>query len=376
MNDRRGVSSNYGFGLKQQSLFTHFCLLITIFAGLIVVIFRSSIVPARFMSDERTIQGLAQGLWSSGEDGSFTQVSTIYRVLGMADNEMLAGILGFSLACIPYLMVLAKYRNRGSSLLATAICVIGILLSAVYLGSYSKEAFIVPIIMAFITLRHSKVSTIILCLLITVYAYNFRTYWFLVLLFFVAVTFVVRRVSSAVHLFAVGLVLVLVGSILFGLVVGVPADYFRMSVNTQRSAIGDVNTLIPRFVEFWGPLDGPINNTLSAIFLQFPIPLFLKLAPYYIVLFVILSALWISFYRSAGKIKAVEDDALKASLLRIVIFTMSFTITQAFFEPDYGSALKHLTPFFPLFVMLYLGTRVDPIRVSGLKGLSANEVKI
>lgn len=376
MSARRGANEEYGFRLKQQLLISDCCLLIAISLGFMIVVFRKSLVPSRFMSDERTIQGLAQGRWSSAADGSYTQVSTLYRLLGLADNEMVAGLLGFSLACIPYLMVMFRYRSSGSDIIATVSSIIGILLSAVYLGSYSKEAFIMPIIVAFLTLRHNKLSTLMLCMLIAAYAYNFRTYWFLVLLFFLTFTIIIKKVSSGIRLLLISLISVFSGSILFGLILGVPADYYRMTVNVQRSAIGDVNTLIPRFVEFWGPLDGPINNTLSLLFLQFPIPLLLKFSPYYIILFVVLSALWICFYRSASHLDEVKTEESRAILLRAVLFIMAFTITQAFFEPDYGSALKHLTPFFPLLVLLQLCTRVDPSGPHGLKGIITNDVKI
>ena len=198
MSARRGANDEYGFRLKQQLLISDCCLLIAIYLGFMIVVFRKSLVPSRFMSDERTIQGLAQGRWSSAADGSYTQVSTLYRILGLANNEMVAGLLGFSLACIPYIMVMFRHRSSGSNLIATVASMIGILLSAVYLGSYSKEAFIMPIIVAFLILRHNKLSTLTLCILIAAYAYNFRTYWFLVLMFFLIFTIIIKKDRKSV----------------------------------------------------------------------------------------------------------------------------------------------------------------------------------
>lgn len=338
---------------KRQLMLMDCCLMIATTMGLLVVLFRPSLLPARFMFDERFIQRLAQGVAEG--DSSYTQVSAIYRILGFADAPLAAGIFSYLLACIPYLVVWIKFRHHGSRT-AVVFAVVGILLSAVYMGTYSKEVFVVPVILAVLLITQSLLGTAFICAAIVAYASYFRSYWFLVLIFFIILSLLNRKLPSARRLFGACLGLVFLGSIIFSAAMGVPADHFRMSVNIYREGTVDASTLIPRFVEIWAPLDGPINNVLSFVFLQSPLPLLVKLTPYYLALFLLLSAGWIAVFRSIPSVEQLVDHHLKAQLTRLVLLCFAFVMTQAFFEPDFGSALRHLTPFIPLFVMLILCT--------------------
>ncbi len=331
------------------------CLLIAIAAGMVLVIFRTEILPERFTGDEGTIQELAQGLWSSDGDSSYTQVSTIYRTLGMADSPLSAGLFGFIVSCIPYILVSLRYRANGSNAYIIMTMVAGILLSSVYMGSYSKEVFIVPVVIAVILIRTGLSGSLAICALIALYAGNFRSYWFLVLILFAAFSILIPLGLSAWRMVCLGAATTLVGSFVFSLVMGVPSDHFRLAVNVQRAALGDVNTIIPPFVELGTFLDGPINNTLSFIFLQFPLPLLAKASPYYLILFAVFTFLWIRVFKCAGQIPYIPQEEFKRHFNRLMLIILSFAVTQAFFEPDYGSALKHLTPFLPLFFMMQLG---------------------
>lgn len=352
---RLGSSSRkYPLQLKRQLIVLDVCLMLAITLGLYVVMFRSKLLPARFMGDEQTIQELAQGRWSADGDNSYSQVSAIYRLLGLANEPTSAGFFGFLVACIPYIIVCAKYRSKGSNATVVLVLATGILLSAVYMGTYSKEVFVVPVIILVILARHNVLGLVAICGAMALYAAYFRNYWFLVLIFFLVLSFSMRRISTARHLYIACAGGILVGSILFSFIMGVPSDHFRNSVNIYRAASGDVNTLIPRYIEFGTILDGPINNVLSFIFLQLPFPLLLKFSPYYLVLFVVLAVLWIGLFRGIGTIGILRNPDLEARLTRVVLFILAFVMTQAFFEPDFGSALRHLTPFLPLFVMLHL----------------------
>lgn len=347
-------SRKYPLQLKRQLIVLDVCLMLAITLGLCIVMFRSKLLPARFMGDEQTIQELAQGRWSADGDNSYSQVSAIYRLLGLADEPTSAGFFGFIVACIPYIIICARYRNKGSNNTVVLVLATGILLSAVYMGTYSKEVFVVPVIILVILTRHSFVGFLVICGSMAVYAAYFRNYWFLVLIFFLALSLTMRKISTARHLYIACAGGIIVGSILFSFIMGVPSDHFRNSVNVYRAVSGDVNTLIPRYIEFGTLLDGPINNVLSFVFLQFPFPLLLKFSPYYLALFVVLAVLWIGLFRGIGNIGTLGNPDLEAKLRRAVLFILAFVMTQAFFEPDFGSALRHLTPFLPLFVMLHL----------------------
>jgi hypothetical protein len=52
----------------------------------------------------------------------------------------------------------------------------------------------------------------------------------------------------------------------------------------------------------------------------------------------------------------IDDWALRCALL-----VLAFLTTQSYFEPDYGSYLKHLAPVLPLLVAAAIGWRGTPL---------------
>ncbi|MBD7996070.1 hypothetical protein H9639_12245 [Arthrobacter sp. Sa2CUA1] len=325
--------------------------------GLLLVIFRDKILPARFMGDEGTIQELARGLWSAEGDSSYTQVANFYRWMGLAENATLAGLFGFVLACMPYLLLIKEARALGTSFGIMVTSLSGVLLSAVYMGSYSKEVFLVPIVLALVVLKPGKLSLLLICLPMALYATYFRSYWFFVLTFFVLLAFILRKNISIKRLLLVTICGIAVGSLLLSFILDVPADHFRQVVNVRRAVVGDVNTLIPRFIPSESIFSGPLNNIWTFIVLVVPIPLLLLFSGYYIVIFALLASIWGGFYLGVQRLKNVINRTHGLRITRAIVFLSAFVMTQAFFEPDYGSALKHLTPFIPLFLMIQLGVK-------------------
>lgn len=350
----------YTPAVKRELVVIDLCFVAVFLVGFIIVVYRSDILPQRFMGDENVIQELALGTRSAYGDNSYGTVAAIYEHLGLAKQQLVAGLLGYFCACVPYLIVLSKYRQLGANYGAVFTLSAGLLLSAVYMGTYSKEVFVVPVVVALIICRSHRGGLIIICALVAAYAVNFRSYWFLLLLVFVSLLLALKVIRVTWVVVLVSLATVIAGSFVFSAVMGVPADHFRDSVNEHRLASGNVNTLIPRYIETGTKLDGPMNNAISYVTLQFPIPLFIKLSPYYLALAVVMTTLWAGFYSRLSFILGVYRPIKDPQLWRAITFVLAFSVTQAFFEPDYGSALKHLTPFLPIFLMAYLAVRDRP----------------
>jgi hypothetical protein len=354
-------------GYVQQTLLRDLSLVIAIGLGLLFLLNRNTVLPSRFLGDEATIQSFAQQLSETPMDSSYNSVAIAYRLLGLAYEPLLAALLGFSVGCVPYLLVIREMHGQFRGRLSMPLLVLGVLLTAVYMGTFSKEVFIAPIISLFIILKPSVSRTLLLLALMCGYAYFFRSYWYF-LAFSVLVLLLSRRIFSRWSgTFATAPLLVIVGTLLIASAMGVPGDYYRSSVNTYREALqapyGDVNSLIPRYVEFAEPFGAIANNMLSFLFLQFPLPLLIKLSPYYVLISVFTGVLWIAFYKSVVDLSnTVSDGDTYKRLTRAAVFLLSFLVTQSFFEPDYGSALKHLTPSIPLFLWIYLQSNISAAR--------------
>lgn len=334
-------------------------MLSSIGLGFLFLLNRTAILPSRFLGDEATIQSLAQQVWESPTDSSYTSVATAYRFIGVAQEPLLAALFGFLVGCIPYFLVLRAARGRFLGRLSAPLLMCGILLTAVYMGTFSKEVFIAPIVSLVVILKPHWSRTLLLVGLICVYAYLFRSYWF-----FLAASVVVLLASKKIFkgwkgTITVAPALVIAGTLLIVIAMGVPGDFYRSSVNIYREASGDVNTLIPRYLILPEPFGAVGNNLLSFVILQFPIPLLLKLSPYYMLISVFIGALWITYYRaviSLAPVAQVDDEYSR--LTRASVILLGFLVTQSFFEPDFGSALKHLTPLVPLLLWIYLQARI------------------
>ena len=145
--------------------------------------------------------------------------------------------------------------------------------------------------------------------------------------------------------------LVLAFGFQFGL--GIDVDNFRNEANEHRlDDTGDgSNTLIRPWFPAGNPIFGWLNVSLTWITFFFPFPLILMLSPYYVVI----SAFIILMYRRIWQtLNAALQDRTYPLVVLFSLIIISYTVIQSLFEPDYGSYLRHLAPFYPLMFYVYL----------------------
>jgi hypothetical protein len=125
----------------------------------------------------------------------------------------------------------------------------------------------------------------------------------------------------------------------------------RVLVNPGPHGAEAASSLISPFVSMPEPLGGIVNVMLTLVSLVFPWPLVSLGGLYYLFLTVVFVLIWISFGLSVRERNASRiPSASRFRFDRAVALVMAFLSTQALFEPDYGSALRHLTPLLPLIV--------------------------
>ncbi|WP_448719861.1 hypothetical protein [Microbacterium natoriense] len=314
--------------------------------GYMLVLARDSILPDRFLADGELIRDIALGIASA--DDSYTNTALVYRMLGIADSPLLAYIAGYSLAVVAIGLVWSKCRRLGGDWGPTIMTVVALVFAAVYLGYYSKDVMILPIIIALILLPLRWWSGPFLLGLMLVYADLFRTYWFITAGLFVAF-WAVERLVGRRKLILWGLAATVAVSIALALALHVSADNFRTQVNETRLGRIDVGSIITPFVTLPEPLGGVVNNALTYLSLIFPIPIVARGGIYYVAIAAVIFSTWFTFFRAAGRPMSVEAEPL---VMRANALILAFVVTQSLFEPDYGSALRHLTPLMPL--LLYV----------------------
>ena len=129
-----------------------------------------------------------------------------------------------------------------------------------------------------------------------------------------------------------------------------PADFFRSSVNEPRVHTGEANTIIVRFIsDLAEPVGGVVNNLLTMFSLMVPVPLLGRGGLYYVFIVLVFVLIWVAFVLAVRS----RPDREQVLASRGVALFASFAVVQGLFEPDYGSALRHLCPLIPFIFLIW-----------------------
>ncbi|GAA4378987.1 hypothetical protein GCM10023152_26040 [Agromyces bauzanensis] len=314
---------------------------------------RETFLPPRFSYDGERIQGIAQGRIDPLNDESFENVAQVYRSLGLADASIGASLLGFMLALVVYAIALRRMSHL--SFPAMGLLLVGLVLSAIYLGFYSKDVFVLPVVALVLVLPRSLWSEAAIVVSLLAYAGVFRTYWVIVAAGYVLFRLVLLRHSSPLRFTVWSVVFIMGVGVAIVTVLGQPADYFRLSVNLSRFGIEDSASMIRRGIDAPEPFGGIINSILAWIQFIVPIPLFSLGGAYYTLLGTLLGLVLLT---TILNIPTTSGTSENVHVERAVALFGALLATQALFEPDFGSFLRHLTPLLPLAVIVWgVGSR-------------------
>lgn len=318
-----------------------------------------SLLPPRFSYDSVTLQRVATGEYQPLEDTSYLYVGRLYAWLGMAERPWMATVLGIGLAMVG--LYVALRRARGVATFPVYLMVgLYVTTSSVYLGIYSKDVWALVVILVVLLAPPGWRGELAIIATVCAYAYFLRTYWFLVLLIYLGL-----RVLTATKLHrsrvVTGIVVVVVGvTVLSPIVLGTDIQNVRESVNLSRLGDPDASTAI------WAPEFGlgqagdVMENAALLAGLVVPVDLLLQGSPEYVVYFVVIVCVWGMFARAVffgcGRILDGRSTGRgDPQVVRAALLAVAFVTTQGFFEPDYGSYLRHLTPVLLLVIVAVVG---------------------
>lgn len=340
---------------KRSALIRSLIVLEFIVGGYLIVILREVLVPSRFSLDGWQIQRLAQA--KSGAQGSYEFVASIYRGLGLADNPLVASLLGYTLAVGAIVLVAHRCRAIAPSVQVTAMLCITTLFCAIYVGWYSKDVLTLAVAIGVLLAPRRLIGDAIVILLMYLYADTTRAYWMITLALYVVVRLAFSWRMRLLPLLVTGILMVVAVSLAITVVQGLPGDFYRTTVNEYRVGQLEASTQIAPFLTLPEPLGGVINNVITLITLVVPVPLIQNGGAYYIFLAAMILFMWVVFFRAISY--AANASELPVEFSRSVSVVMAFLATQAVFEPDYGSAIRHLAPLMPL--MLYVVWKALPL---------------
>ncbi|MGJ4074142.1 hypothetical protein ACN4BK_03635 [Corynebacterium macclintockiae] len=348
------------FGDKPLSkIWTGVLIFVGIGISALISIKRSSLLPDQFESDAKLILKFANG--QTDEGGSFRTIATLYNNLHLTNNATLAGLFGVGLGALLALVVIFRTGSIRKNVLSVSLVVIYFAFGGVFFGTYTKEVIVLMALVVVASLVSTWYVEVVLIGIVALVGVTFRPYWV-----FLAGAYLCFRLIP-LKFMKVRVLLPLMFIVNFGLSLAVwygahkPGDFFRTSVNQPREVTGEAATIIVRFIsDIPEPLGGAVNNAITLASLIFPFPLAGKFTPYYLAVFLVFIFIWVTFF-VAVKMRSFEDRALAS---RAIALVASFVVVQGLFEPDYGSALRHLTPFIP-FILLVWCPRNDDLPNAG-----------
>jgi hypothetical protein len=320
--------------------------------AVLIVVLRHELLPAKFFYDSNHIQAIATSGVDPYSDHSYEAAAYVYRMLGLQREELVVGLLSLALAAVVVWSAMRAVRFR-MTWTGSIVAALALLLSGVYLGTFSKDVFILPL--ALLVLKSRRPLALLWTVAgVALYAHIFRSYWWIVLGLAIVFHLTSIRLPRRIVAFA-GPFLALVAIALATFVVlGAPSDAARITVNATRIGSADAATLIPQYLHIGEPWSALANTVLVLLGIVVPLPLALHGSTYYVAAAAVLLVIWLAFFRAVARADRLPAAAWRAAVLVIALLT-----TQALFEPDYGSVLRHLTPLLGLITFVVLASQQD-----------------
>lgn len=310
-----------------------------------IVVFRTSLLPPSFSYDGIHIQDIAND--RVYVENNYIIVANFYRAFGLANQPLLAGLLGYSLAVITTLFIHFRSPRVANSLAGLILFSASIILSAVYLGFYSKDIFVLAIPLCLLIASKRSIGEALILTFIGLYAFYFRTYWWIVLILYVLLRLTFREKIIKPKFWILALT---AGSAIAGLAIFLQtgdSSAYRVLVNEFRIGSDDASTMITSLIPIAGPIGGVLNTVFIAFSLIIPIPMLL-LGGIYPLIAIALGTIWFIFFKTLKTLSAPYS----VTLIRATTLLCAFVAVQSSFEPDYGSAIRHLTPLLGLMILI------------------------
>ncbi|MGF6769889.1 general stress protein CsbA [Paraburkholderia sp. GAS199] len=322
---------------------------------------KTLILPAYFFSDASTIDGMIAARATFGAADSYASTAAFFQIFGFRNSSAVLPILAFAVILPAYMWGLTTSIANKIRMGELAIVLFCFALSIVYMTVLSKDIIVLILVMLF-AVRPARWPWLWLVLwlcLASLYGYYFRTYWFIVIAIFLTLRVFFSISRKPILVWPVVFITLFALAFVMQVKLGVSMDSFRTSINDVRVQAGDVNarTMIMPFIGGGSFMAGYLNVCITLFTLIVPVPLLLLGSPYYIMIFMLILLLHVNFFR--GFSREVRQGS-HSHLLECACLVISYLAVQSMFEPDYGSYVRHLSPFYCLMLGVWLN-RPDTI---------------
>lgn len=334
--------------LKIKKIDSNLVFAFGILICILIAFFKESIFPEKYFLDSHTIQNLIERPYKAVGEDSFTNTAKFFKFLHI-DKTFFAPLIALVSYLFAIIFLFKKYNVELVSLLKFFLIVAYSAMAMVYMSTYSKDLVLFLIVVIPFVLFEKK-SPLIWSLFVILYASFFRNYWFVTIALFWGIKlFIVKK--PKLLLIAIPVFYILI-SFVYNYIFGVSLSLIRYEANLDRDA--DIaQTTIATYISGDNFLLEAANYLITLVFLILPIPLFLLLKPFYMILTMLIVIFFYNF------IKLYIKEYKNPEYVNIFSFVISFMLVQSLFEPDYGSFVRHLAPLYPIiFVCIAKNTKV------------------
>ncbi|MCC8392609.1 hypothetical protein LJ656_08415 [Paraburkholderia sp. MMS20-SJTR3] len=318
-----------------------------------VSINHETVLPERFLLDGLFIlERMSADVRFEAFGDSFDNLAWLFRTLGL--GTLAISLLGFFASTFGLLLAIWRSGVPSLSYLEFMLACFWLFDQTVYIALPSKEIVISLAIFLIVLCKDSRFIVVIFTACALLVAVYLRSYWAITLAPTMLLYFGPSFLRKPPFLIVLAVVLFVCMAIDFRIQYGQPLDFARQTVNEFRDP-SEVGSLIVQIIPGGNLLSDVSNAMLILGTFLLPVPLILSGVATQtlggICTFFSLGATFSRYLKRAAVAQPARFDRL------CFCFAVSFIATQAIFEPDYGSFLRHLSPISPLLMYLLLSSR-------------------
>jgi hypothetical protein len=313
-----------------------------------------TVLPERFLLDGQFIlERMMADVRFEAFGDSFDNLAWSFRALGV--GTLAISLIGFSFSTLGMLLAIWRSGVVSLSYMEFMIACFWLVDQTVYIGLPSKEIIIALAVLLTLLCKDSRFVILVFAACAMVIAIFFRSYWAITLAPTMLLYFAPPVLRRPRFLIVLAIILFACMAVDFRIQYGEALDFARQMVNETRDP-GEVGSLIVQYIPGGNMVSDVTNAMLILGTFLLPLPLIMSGVSTQILggvcIFFSLGAMFSRYQKRAALAEPGHFDRL------CFCFTVSFLATQAIFEPDYGSFLRHLSPITPFLMYLLLSSRL------------------
>lgn len=316
-----------------------------VFIGSMAIsIFSQQFLPSKFTYDAALIREYmaTRDLWIGLSLDSWVNTARVLTLVFGLLSEALAIPLYFAFLLLLAVRVLDVFNvdKVRYHLLAGA----WVVCCALFLSQPSKELVALPVAL-FLCLARTPLARLAAAVVFLGYAALFRQYWVICYFYFVCTLISLRlhvagRPRLALILFLLAFMVPFVAAQVAG---QPPLTEARMMVNVDRIDSPDARSAFSNAFENSGMWTDAANTVLAWLYMNIPLAMLLDTTPHYVFFALFQLATLVLFSDGCAsyvkQARQLHDQG--TTYPRCIAFVVAYSLTQALFEPDFGSFLRH-----------------------------------